>query len=232
MCGAAHGQHGVDVANPETAPNGRRVVAVIPEHAVGPAPRSSAVLVQRGGSHPPTRGLPASRSDSRRSDAGQAARPARRKSDGACSRAWLDRWDSDRFAPRRTPRGWNNCPRPPATNQSGRRVRANPGARSGSDPTPPPVANRAGAASTSFPTRTRSCGSICQGMPLRRTNRMPVRHARSETRGRPPVGRGGGVGKNARYGRRRVSGFGGFATCSKALTCMLWRDVDTNFACL
>jgi hypothetical protein len=31
-----------------------------------------------------------------------------------------------------------------------------------------------------------SCGSICQGMPLRRTNRMPVRHARSETRGRPP----------------------------------------------
>src|SRR5262245_1777275 len=41
-----------------------------------------------------------------------------------------------------------------------------------------------------------SCGSICQGMPLRRTNRMPVRHARSETRGRPPFGRRGGVGKN------------------------------------
>jgi hypothetical protein len=41
-----------------------------------------------------------------------------------------------------------------------------------------------------------SCGSICQGMPLRRTNRMPVRHARSETRGRPPFGRRSGIGKN------------------------------------
>ena len=41
-----------------------------------------------------------------------------------------------------------------------------------------------------------SCGSIWQGMPLRRTNQMPMRHARSETRGRPPFGRFGGVGKN------------------------------------
>ena len=41
-----------------------------------------------------------------------------------------------------------------------------------------------------------SCGSICQGMPLRRTKRRPVRQARSETRGRPPFGRRGGVGKN------------------------------------
>lgn len=31
-----------------------------------------------------------------------------------------------------------------------------------------------------------SRGSICQEMPLRRTKTMPVRHARSETRGRPP----------------------------------------------
>ena len=41
-----------------------------------------------------------------------------------------------------------------------------------------------------------SCGSICQGIPLRRTKTMPVRHARSETRGRPPWGRRGGIGKN------------------------------------
>jgi len=34
-----------------------------------------------------------------------------------------------------------------------------------------------------------SWGSICQGMPLRRTKTMPVRHPRSETRGRPPCGR-------------------------------------------
>jgi hypothetical protein len=40
-----------------------------------------------------------------------------------------------------------------------------------------------------------SCGSICQGMPLRRTKTMPVRHARSETRGRPPCGRRGRIGK-------------------------------------
>jgi len=38
--------------------------------------------------------------------------------------------------------------------------------------------------------------SICQGMPLRRTNRMPMRHARSESRGRPPFGRRRGVGRN------------------------------------
>jgi hypothetical protein len=36
-----------------------------------------------------------------------------------------------------------------------------------------------------------SCGSICQGMPLRRTKTMPVRHTRSETRDRR-----GGIGKN------------------------------------
>jgi len=41
-----------------------------------------------------------------------------------------------------------------------------------------------------------SWGSICQGMPLRRTKTMPVRHARSETRGRPPCGRRAGIGKN------------------------------------
>ena len=40
-----------------------------------------------------------------------------------------------------------------------------------------------------------SCGSICQGIPLRRTKTMPVRHARSETRGRPPCGRRARIGK-------------------------------------
>lgn len=34
--------------NPETAPNRRRVVAAIPEHAVGPLPRPPACAVQRG----------------------------------------------------------------------------------------------------------------------------------------------------------------------------------------
>src|SRR5438105_15903173 len=39
------------------------------------------------------------------------------------------------------------------------------------------------------------CGSICQGMSLRRTKTMPVRHGRSETRGRP------GSNVAARFGR-------------------------------
>jgi hypothetical protein len=41
-----------------------------------------------------------------------------------------------------------------------------------------------------------SRGSICQEMPLRRTKTMPVRHARSGTRGLPPFGRRGGIGRN------------------------------------
>ena len=108
-----------------------------------------------GESHPPTPGLLASRSGWRGSGARRAVRPARRKSDGACSRAWPDRWDSDRSGHRRTPRGCNNCPRPPATDQSSRPARANPRAQSGSDPTRPPVASRASDATTSSPTRTR-----------------------------------------------------------------------------
>jgi hypothetical protein len=42
-----------------------------------------------------------------------------------------------------------------------------------------------------------SCGSISQGMPLRRTNRMPVRQARFGKRGLPPFGlrrMGGSIG--------------------------------------
>jgi hypothetical protein len=108
MRGAAHGQRGLDVASPESAPNGGRVVAAIPEQAVGPLPRSSAGPVQWGNRIHQRAGLPVSRSDSLRSDAPRVARPARRKSDGACSRACPDRGDSDRSAPRRTPPGWNS----------------------------------------------------------------------------------------------------------------------------
>jgi hypothetical protein len=42
--------------------------------------------------HRPAPALLASRSDSRRSGAARAAHHARRTSDDACSRAWLDRW--------------------------------------------------------------------------------------------------------------------------------------------
>jgi hypothetical protein len=108
----------------------------------------------------PAPGPLASRSDSRRSDARRAARLARRKSDGACSPASPDRWDSDQYGHHHAPRGWR------------RRQHVIPEPHSS------------------------SCGSICQQMPLRRTNKMPVRHARSEMRGRPPFGRRGAVGKN------------------------------------
>jgi hypothetical protein len=93
--------------------------------AVAPVRRAA------GESHRPTPGLLASRSDSRRSDARRAARLARRKSDGACSRACPDRWDSDRSDHRHTPRGWNNYPRPLVTNQCGRTAPANRVPRNG-----------------------------------------------------------------------------------------------------
>jgi len=41
-----------------------------------------------------------------------------------------------------------------------------------------------------------SWGSISQGMPLLRTKMIPVKHARSGTRGRPPLGWGGAVGSS------------------------------------
>ena len=46
--GATHGQQGHDVTRPETAPNGGRVVAAIPEHTVRPLPRSPPFAMQRG----------------------------------------------------------------------------------------------------------------------------------------------------------------------------------------
>ena len=55
-----------------------------------------------------------------------------------------------------------------------------------------PAANRASVANRSFPEpQPGSCGNICQGIPLRSTKKIPVRHTRSETRGLPPFGRGG-----------------------------------------
>ena len=79
-----------------TAANGGRVVAAIPEHTVRSLPRSPPFAMQRG-----------NRIHQRQSFlrvvpvcAGQALSqryaPRVAKSDGACSRAWLDRWNSDR----------------------------------------------------------------------------------------------------------------------------------------
>jgi hypothetical protein len=51
-----------------------------------------------------------------------------------------------------------------------------------------------------------SCGNICHGMPLRRTKRIPVRQARSGTRGRPPIGRDGALGRNGSTRSHNESG--------------------------
>jgi hypothetical protein len=46
------------------------------------------------------------------------------------------------------------------------------------------------------PPQPSSAGGIVQGMPLRRTKMIPARHARSGTRGRPPLGLGRCRGKS------------------------------------
>jgi hypothetical protein len=55
-----------------------------------------------------------------------------------------------------------------------------------------------------------SCGSISQGMPDLRTKTMPVRAARSEIRGRPPLGLGGSGGSNGSTSAHNSSLTSGF----------------------
>jgi hypothetical protein len=56
-----------------------------------------------------------------------------------------------------------------------------------------------------------SCGSIRQGIPLRRTNKTPWRQARSDRRGLPPWGLGFGVGRSGSIRFHRASGRRGVA---------------------
>lgn len=56
-----------------------------------------------------------------------------------------------------------------------------------------------------------SLGSISQGMPDLSTNRMPVSAARSGTRGRPPLGRGGGGGSRGASSAHSALGMSGLA---------------------
>ena len=51
-----------------------------------------------------------------------------------------------------------------------------------------------------------SCGRYSHGIPVRNTNSIPVRHARSGTRGRPPLGLGGSGGKSGLTSSRNPSG--------------------------
>src|SRR5579875_1668097 len=56
-----------------------------------------------------------------------------------------------------------------------------------------------------------SAGSDSQGMPVLRTKRIPVKQARSGSRGRPPVGFGGSGGSNGSIVSHNVSLTNGFA---------------------
>lgn len=58
-----------------------------------------------------------------------------------------------------------------------------------------------------------SFGSIHQGMPLRSTNTMPVRQARSDKRGRPPRGFGTGDGRNGSTKSQSLSGWRSIFCC-------------------
>jgi hypothetical protein len=149
-----------------------------------------------GESHPPTPAPPASRSGSRRSGELRAARPAHRRSGDAYSRAWPYRWDSARSGHPRAPRGWNNCPRPRDQSIWSERASQSRSAKWIRSHTPASCQSRRRRQHVIPDPQPSSWGSICQGIPLRRTKTMPVRQARSETRGRPPCGRRGGIGKN------------------------------------
>jgi hypothetical protein len=148
-------------------------------------------------SHPPTPRLLATRSGSCRSGEPRAARPARRRSDDpllprlARSVGFGSVWsppytarmeqpsttasDQSVWSPRASQSGgtkWIRSQTPVHCQSRRRRQHVIP------DPHP------------------NSCGSMCQGIPLRRANTMPVR-ARCETRGRSPLRRLGGIGKNS-----------------------------------
>lgn len=56
-----------------------------------------------------------------------------------------------------------------------------------------------------------SWGSSSQGIPLRSTKRMPVKAARSGTRGLPPFGFGGSGGRSGSIASQRASGKRGLA---------------------
>jgi len=95
----------------------------------------------------------------------------------------------------------------PATNQSARSAPASPATRSGSVATHQPPASHANAAQQVIPEpQPSSCGSISHGIPLRRTNKIPVRQARSGKRGLPPLGFAFGTGMKGSTNSHNLSG--------------------------
>ena len=82
---------------------------------------------------------------------------------------------------------WINCPCRPGSSRCNLSLAAGAAVRDAKAPNRQPFASRATAASISHPSRTPSpTGACSHGMPVRRTNRMPVSAARAGTGGAPP----------------------------------------------
>jgi ribosomal protein L35AE/L33A len=101
------------------------------------------------GSHRQAAKLLANRAGWLRSSGRRVACRARRRSNGACSRAWPGRSDSDRSGFHHMLPARSSYRPPPATNQSGRDARASRAARSASGPKYRRLASRATVANTS-----------------------------------------------------------------------------------
>ena len=208
--GATHGQQWHDVTSPETAPNSGRVVAAIPEHTGRPLPRSPAFTMQRGNRihqrQSSLRVVPvrAGQAHGERYAAPVANQMALAPALGPIGgiRTGLvtavHRADATTVHDRARPINWSSRA---SQSSSAKWIRSNTPACCQS------CSRRQHVIPDPHPS---SRGSICHGIPLRRTKTIPVRHARFETRGRPPFGRRGGIGKNG--STRSHNGSGSSAT--------------------
>jgi hypothetical protein len=140
------------------------------------------------GWHQPVRGLAASRCGWLRSFERREESRDRRKSDDVCCPAWLGRLDS---VPSAAPK---NCPDRTAVHDRPRPVNLSQRASQSSKEKwiscqmPASCQSRNRRQQVMPEPQPSSCGSISQGIPLRRTNRIPVKQARSGKRGLPLLG--------------------------------------------
>jgi hypothetical protein len=187
MLGTAHGQQGHNVASPETAPNGGRVVAAIPDHTVRSLPRSPPLTMQRG----------IASTNARASCESFRFAPVRRTASGTPRPSQI-RW---RLLPRLARSvGFGPVWSPPytarmqqlSTTARDQSIWSSRASQSSSaqwirSHTPACCQSRKRRQHVIPDPHPSSCGSICQGIPLRRTKTIPVRHARSETAVDHPV---------------------------------------------
>jgi hypothetical protein len=95
------------------------------------------------------------------------------------------------------PKDASSCPRCPSTRSSLRWIRGH---------TPTCVQSRNRRQQVTPEPQPSSAGTSRQGMPVRNTYTMPVKQARSGTRGRPPLGLAGSGGKSGLISVHNLSG--------------------------